>query len=153
METIAGLVNGVFLIFISYDILCESVERLFDPVKIHDDGLLTVSILGLLVNLLGLVFFHDVHHHSGPTECQHHDHDHDHEVKDIEGSAKSSGHSHKESNANMYGIYLHILADALGSVGVIVSSFLVKYYDMQIADPICSLLISALIVASVVPLI
>ena len=53
----------------------------------------------------------------------------------------------------MYGIYLHILADALGSVGVIISSILIKYYDLQIADPICSSVISVLIFASVVPLI
>ena len=53
----------------------------------------------------------------------------------------------------MYGIYLHILADALGSVGVIISSVLIKYYDLQIADPICSSIISVLIFASVVPLI
>jgi zinc transporter 5/7 len=53
----------------------------------------------------------------------------------------------------MYGIFLHVLADALGSVGVIISSFLVKYYNLQIADPICSSIISVLIFASVIPLI
>ena len=52
----------------------------------------------------------------------------------------------------MYGIYLHILADALGSIGVIFSSILVKYYNLQIADPICSSIISVLIFASVLPL-
>jgi len=46
-----------------------------------------------------------------------------------------------------------VLADALGSVGVIVSSVLVKFYGFQMADPICSALISVLIFASVVPLI
>jgi len=38
-------------------------------------------------------------------------------------------------------------------VGVIISSILVKYYDIQVADPICSSIISVLIFASVVPLI
>ena len=52
----------------------------------------------------------------------------------------------------MHGIFLHILADALGSVGVIISSVLVKYYDIQVADPICSSIISVLIFASVLPL-
>jgi zinc transporter 5/7 len=52
----------------------------------------------------------------------------------------------------MHGIFLHILADALGSVGVIISSVLVKYYDLQVADPICSSIISVLIFASVIPL-
>ncbi len=53
----------------------------------------------------------------------------------------------------MYGVFLHVLADALGSVGVIFSSVLVKYYDMYVADPICSFIISVMILASVVPLI
>lgn len=53
----------------------------------------------------------------------------------------------------MYGVFLHILADALGSVGVIFSSILVKYYKMYVADPICSFIISIMILGSVVPLI
>jgi len=40
----------------------------------------------------------------------------------------------------------------MGSVGVIVSSTLIYYFDWTIADAICSLCISALIVVSVIPL-
>lgn len=40
----------------------------------------------------------------------------------------------------------------MGSVGVIVSSLLVKQFGLLIADPICSLFISTLIVVSVIPL-
>ena len=54
---------------------------------------------------------------------------------------------------NMRGIFLHILADALGSVGVVVSSILIKYFGWHVADPLCSLMISVLILLSVVPLI
>lgn len=50
------------------------------------------------------------------------------------------------------GIFLHVLADTMGSVGVIVSSVLVEWYDLHIADPICSLCISVLIFASILPL-
>ena len=53
----------------------------------------------------------------------------------------------------MYGVFLHVLADCLGSVGVIFSSILVKYYDLYIADPICSFIISLMILASAVPFI
>jgi zinc transporter 5/7 len=52
----------------------------------------------------------------------------------------------------MHGIYLHVLADALGSIGVIISSVLVKQYNLSIADPICSILISGLILLSARPL-
>ena len=58
------------------------------------------------------------------------------------------GHHHEDVRA----IFLHIVADALGSMGVIISSLLVKYYDLNIADPICSSCISILIIMSVIPL-
>lgn len=92
-----------------------------------------VSTLGFCVNLIGLFFFHDHHDHGHGEEDGHHHHDHE--------------------NENMYGVFLHVLADTLGSVGVIFSSVLVKYYDMYIADPICSFIISLMILASGIPFI
>lgn len=55
-------------------------------------------------------------------------------------------------NHNMQGVFLHILADTLGSVGVIFSTILIQQYNLYIADPICSILIALMIFASVVPL-
>lgn len=43
------------------------------------------------------------------------------------------------------GVFLHILADTLGSVGVIISSGLIHYFGWMIADPICSMFIATLI--------
>ena len=50
------------------------------------------------------------------------------------------------------GVFLHVMADTLGSVGVIISSVLIEQFGLQRADPICSLFIAVLIFASVVPL-
>jgi solute carrier family 30 (zinc transporter), member 5/7 len=58
------------------------------------------------------------------------------------------GHSH-----NMRGVFLHVMADTLGSVGVIVSTLLIQLYGWTGFDPIASLFIATLIVASVVPLV
>ena len=44
------------------------------------------------------------------------------------------------------GVFLHILADTLGSVGVIASAVLMQSFGLMIADPICSILIAVLIV-------
>jgi len=43
------------------------------------------------------------------------------------------------------GVFLHVLADTLGSVGVIISSALIHQYNWYIADPVCSMFIAALI--------
>jgi zinc transporter 5/7 len=95
---------------------------------------LLVSLAGLGVNMIGLFFFHDHHDHGGHSS--HGDHHHNH-----------------HNNENMYGVFLHVLADCLGSVGVIISSMLVKYYGLYVADPICSFIISLMILASSVPFI
>lgn len=50
------------------------------------------------------------------------------------------------------GVYLHIIADTLGSVGVILSSLFVQYGGYLKADPICSFWISVLILISTYPL-
>ena len=60
---------------------------------------------------------------------------------------------HGHYDHNMRGVYLHIVADLLGSLGVIASSVIVKYTGYTIADPISSAVISVLIMTSAIPLI
>lgn len=50
------------------------------------------------------------------------------------------------------GVFLHVVADTMGSVGVIVSSVLIEQFGFFIADPLCSLFIAVLIFLSVLPL-
>jgi len=52
----------------------------------------------------------------------------------------------------MEGVYLHILADTLGSFGVIVSSLLIEWFGLMIADPISSAVIGVLTFGSALPL-
>lgn len=47
---------------------------------------------------------------------------------------------------------LHIVADTLGSVGVMISALLMSQFGWMIADPLCSLFIAILISISVYPL-
>lgn len=54
---------------------------------------------------------------------------------------------------HLAGVFLHVLADTLGSVGVIASTLLIENFGLKIADPICSLFISILIFFSVMPLV
>ncbi|KAA3677950.1 solute carrier family 30 (zinc transporter), member 5/7 [Paragonimus westermani] len=56
------------------------------------------------------------------------------------------------SSGQTKGVYLHVLADTLGSVGVIFSSYLVSTYGWNIADPICSVFIACAIGYSAMPL-
>lgn len=55
-------------------------------------------------------------------------------------------------NNNMKGLFLHVLADTLGSLGVLLSCFLIKKYDWVVSDPLCAMLVSVMIFVSVLPL-
>uniref|UniRef100_A0A8C0KE63 Zinc transporter n=1 Tax=Canis lupus dingo TaxID=286419 RepID=A0A8C0KE63_CANLU len=178
-EVLAGFVNGLFLIFTAFFIFSEGVERALAPPDVHHERLLLVSILGFVVNLVGIfVFKHGGHGHSHGSGHGHShslfngvldqahghgDHCHSHELK--HGAAHSHdhahGHGHFHSHGEYYfnsdyalfpGVFLHILADTLGSIGVIASAIMMQNFGLMIADPICSILIAMLIVVSVIPL-
>lgn len=70
----------------------------------------------------------------------------------ISEKEESQKHHHHHIDHNMEGIFLHVLADTMGSVGVVISTLLIKYKGWLVADPACSIFISVLIVSSVIPL-
>ena len=227
---------------VSIEIIYEAVERLVEGSQMQRLGeLLTVSSLGLVVNLVGMFAFGHAHHghghdhsHGGPDHLHgshghshekshdhaHENHDHSHQghkhshathdhshpehshyhedhhlsasacnqanhanshsalhqhhqtgsspqepatpllSSDIPAtpsrliSSNDHGHTHHHhGNENMYGIYLHILADTLGSVAVVISTILIHYTGWAGFDPLASSLIAILIFASAIPLV
>lgn len=55
-------------------------------------------------------------------------------------------HRDRDSNLNMRGAWLHVLSDALGSVGAIVAGISVAWFGWHWADPVASAVIAVLIV-------
>ncbi|KAJ1981587.1 hypothetical protein H4R34_002011 [Dimargaris verticillata] len=144
IEVLSGFANGVLLLLISVFIIFEAIERLLHPSPLETHQLLLVSVGGLVVNLVGIFAFNHghvhghCHSHSEPAGSQQHHHDH--------------GHDHHH-DANMQGIFLHILADTMGSVGVIISTLLIQRFGWSGFDPLASILIATLIFLSAVPLV
>ncbi|KAI9782425.1 MAG: putative zinc transporter msc2 [Peltula sp. TS41687] len=207
MDTLAGFANGIFLMLISVEIVTEAIERLVTGSQMKRLGeLLTVSTLGLGVNLIGILAFdhahhghghshgggghqHDHHHdahthghqeehsHEQQQQQQHHHHHHHsphshghspdshsagtpqddsqyhHHHHHTHGHGHVHSHSHGHGNENMHGIFLHILADTLGSVAVVISTLLIHFYKWPGFDPLASCLIAILIFASAIPLV
>jgi len=85
---------------------------------------------------------HNSHGHS------HDDHSHDQEHSHDHGKEEAL----PRNSQIMQGVFLHILADTLGSVGVIISAILMSQFGWMIADPICSMFIATMIGMSVLPL-
>ncbi|GAA5852335.1 hypothetical protein JCM8547_006743 [Rhodosporidiobolus lusitaniae] len=255
VETLSGFANGIFLCLISIFIVFEAIQRLIDPPEMNTGQLLTVSAVGLAVNLVGMAATgghhghshggggghghshghshapvkskstpfltakeeeddHRGHSHNGnghshsshshavatpprPAASSHslaahspppsHSHSHSHASPShssyAHGSHDESSHSsHSHANGshangshdecdhdehededehaahlggshNMKGVFLHVLADTLGSVGVIISTLLINRYGWTGFDPLASIFIAVLIFASVVPLV
>lgn len=119
----------------------------------HDEEPMSVKISNSYNHLGEASHFNGDHHghsHSGGHGHSHtagHGHSHD---------AHGHNHSHGDSSKRsiiMDGVFLHILADALGSVGVIISAILMHTFGWMIADPICSMFIAVMIALSVLGLI
>jgi len=67
--------------------------------------------------------------------------------------AKSGGHSH--ADLNMRGVFLHVMGDALGNIGVIASALFIWLTDFSwrfYSDPLISLIITVIILCSAIPL-
>lgn len=129
----------------------------FSFFQVKHERLFVVSILGLIVNLVGIYAFqHGGHGHSHGGGG----HGHSHGGDDDHGHSHnhSHGHLHEDLSSGknsqiMRGVFLHILADTLGSVGVIISAVLMHLFGWMRADPICSMFIAILIALSVLSLI
>lgn len=167
-EVMAGFVNGLFLVFVAFFIFSEAVERALHPPEVKHERLFIVSVLGFFVNLIGIFVFqhggasgHGHSHSHGHGHSHGHSHDHSHGHSHMNGGhnhSHDSGCSHKEEKVEvstskiMEGVFLHVMADTLGSIGVIISAGLIYQFGWMLADPICSMFISVLIVFSVIPL-
>jgi solute carrier family 30 (zinc transporter), member 1 len=85
--------------------------------------------------------FHDSHHAA-----------HKHR-KPKSSSDKHGGHSH--GDLNMRGVFLHVLGDALGNIGVIASALFIwqtNFWWRFYSDPVISLIITVIILCSALPL-
>eukprot|EP00040_Diaphanoeca_grandis_P017590 m.92017 g.92017 ORF g.92017 m.92017 type:complete len:776 (+) comp26517_c0_seq2:141-2468(+) len=73
---------------------------------------------------------------------------------DVESNTGSVNNQQAKTHIdyNLQGVYLHILADTLGSTGSIFSSLLVEHFGWPILDPVLSLIVAFMIVAKALPL-
>ncbi|KAK9383106.1 cation efflux protein [Kockiozyma suomiensis] len=69
---------------------------------------------------------------------------------------KKNGASHGGQSLNMRGVFLHVMGDALGNIGVMASALFIWFTDYWwrfYFDPLVSLVITAIIFASALPLV
>jgi cobalt-zinc-cadmium efflux system protein len=110
-EILAALFNGVALAAVSIWIFVAAIGRLGDPPGVPGGWILTVGVLGLVVNVLAAWVL-----------------------------ARAGAQS-----LNVRAALAHVLADALGSAGVIVAGAVVLLTGWDYADPLAALAIAVLV--------
>lgn len=126
-EVLAGFVNSLFLIFVAFFILSEGVERLIEPPEVKHERLFVVSVLGLIVNLVGIYAFnhgggHHGHSHGGSSHGHSHSHSAHNNVVHVDFNNhhqhqhhyhEQNHHSHNHQTISMDDGKLYILISAL----------------------------------------
>ncbi|KAL0257494.1 Zinc resistance conferring protein [Diplodia seriata] len=91
-----------------------------------------------------------------PSHSHGHSHDlhggHKHNQPQDAGHGGGHGHGH---DLNMRGVFLHVMGDALGNIGVIASALIIWLTDYSwrfYSDPLISLIITVIILLSAIPL-
>ncbi len=142
-EVVAALINGASLVIIAIGIWVEAYKRFRNPLDIQSSEMLVIAIIGLVVNLV-VAFILGGH---TPGEKAH---EHDH--------ADNLEHEHSHDtpaprrNLNVHGAFLHVLGDAISSVGVIIAAILIRFTGANWLDPLISILIGIIIVISAIRL-
>ncbi len=122
-EVIAALANGVTLAGVAIGIFIEAYRRLQSPEPVKSVELLVIATVGLIVNLIVAFVLGG----------------HDHEHEDGE---------HATEDLNVKSAFLHVLGDAVSSVGVIVAALIIWRTGWTLADPLMSVIIGLIIIAS-----
>ncbi|KAK6436059.1 putative zinc transporter msc2 [Oleoguttula sp. CCFEE 5521] len=179
LNTLAGFGNGIFLMLVSVEFVWEAIEGMLEGTELRrvkellvgmimemgmdmttdtDTGmhLSTISMITTTIHMTTTTTRMRITRMATPTTPasldapptpQKHSHGHDHSAHD-----HSHGHSH-DHNDNMHGIFLHVAADAGGSLAVILSTALTLYSPWYLWDPLATILIALLIFAAAVPLV
>jgi cobalt-zinc-cadmium efflux system protein len=127
-EILVSFLNSLFLMLLSIYILYEVYQRIHQAPEINGLPMLLVATVGLSINLLGLYILHP-HTHSPSKHYR-----------------MTNHNSIAEENLNVRAIYIEVLADTIGSVGVIVAGIIIFTTKFYIADPLASIAIAALII-------
>ena len=116
IEIWASIINVAMMFAVVAWIVFESIQRLKNPPIVAGSYVMLIAFVGLIINILVAKRLHHQAHHHGANE-----------------------------NLNHRAAFLHVLGDLLGSVAALLAGAVIHFTGWMAADPILSLLISALI--------
>ncbi|HUY37537.1 MAG TPA: cation diffusion facilitator family transporter [Candidatus Binataceae bacterium] len=118
-EILGALLNGLFLWLLVAFIWIEAFERLRHPEHVHGLGVMAVAVVGIIVNSLAAWI-----------------------------TADASADGHGARGMAVRAVFVHVISDLIGSLGVLVAGGLIYFTGTWQADPAVSILIGALVLFS-----
>lgn len=120
LEVLAALANGMTLLVVAGVILWEALQRWMQPEPVKSLPMLVIAAVGLLANIVVALLLRGESHRHGPA-------------------------THRHEDLNMSSAFLHVVGDALSSVGVIAAAGLIYLTGLTWFDPLISMLIGLMI--------
>ncbi|MEM6370869.1 MAG: CDF family Co(II)/Ni(II) efflux transporter DmeF [Myxococcota bacterium] len=131
--SLAGFASAVALTLVAIQMMGESLYRLIAPVPIAYDKALPVAVLGLVVNLVSAWLLHR-------DEAVEHGHGHHHH-----SHGRGHDHEHGHHDHNLRAAFLHVVADAVTSVGAILALIGGTLFGLAFLDPLLGIAGSILV--------
>ncbi|KAA8543816.1 hypothetical protein F0562_022007 [Nyssa sinensis] len=165
LEVLGALVSVQLIWFISGILIYESVDRiLHKTAKVNGKLMFAIASFGFLINFIMVVWLGHGHGHGhghSHHTCMDKDHDHDHERKEIcarnEEESTSLVPSSPEMtttlNINLQGAYLHVIADLIQSVGVMIAGSIIWVKpNWLLVDLVCTIIFSVFALSTTLPM-
>ena len=134
-EMMAAFINTLFLSLTMFYMIYESIHRFLNPEVIEPIYMIIVGIIAVIANAVSAYLLSQMgmvhsHEHDAHTE-------HDH---------------HEGEDANIKSAYLHMLADALISLGVVAAGIFIYFFKIYHVDSLLTILFSLYIIKHSYPL-
>jgi len=167
---LGGFTSGIVLALVAIYIGIESIDKVINPPEVQYKEAIIVAFFGLLVNVVcAYILGIEGHHHNDHDHSHDHDHDHDHDHshdhddkdKNLErGTWDVALNTYKEDFDNVKSVfnsyvtppdeiddlnrraaYMHVLADALVSILILVALILgMLNSGLAILDPLIGII-------------
>ncbi|KAK1420829.1 hypothetical protein QVD17_22719 [Tagetes erecta] len=155
IEVLGALLSVQLIWIVSGYLIFEAIERLLhQQSEVNGALMFPIAAFGFVINFMMVMWLghghdHDHHGHS-------HDHNHNH-INDEEGAnlvvPNSKQHKNGAMNINIKGAYLHVMADMIQSIGVMIAGLVIWVKpEWVMVDLICTLIFSVLVLVTTLPM-
>ncbi|EGG15757.1 putative zinc transporter [Cavenderia fasciculata] len=145
-EILGVFSNGCFLLFVSFFLLLESVERILEPPHMHNHGrVISVALFSLVINVVGILFFrqHSLKHSNNKKSD---------DIGNNSNNYRNMIYNDRIRQDNFVTIFTHIIVDSCTSLGVILSTLLSQLFGFDLSDSLISIIIAFIIIYQVIPI-